>query len=238
MHQMDFPATFSNSYHRRDSSPGGVQGQGFLPHDAQNQANDPTADAAHLPCTVDRLDPCSVLNTFGNKKKKLILPPGFEPNKFTVLVGRSRECQEHAGNKRLKNIVDAHLQLYNEAPDKLEKTTIVTEVYNQVRAATAIGHFVKMEKGRYYEVGERTARERIGAMFRDSLSTKYKSSAKNKEAARVTKKASTCTTSQDAGMKKNAASIVQHLWEDSRTATGAADEEAEPEFDDFSDVFD
>jgi hypothetical protein len=91
-----------------------------------------------------------------------------------------------------------------------------------------------MEKGRYFEVGERTARERIGAMFRDSLSTKYKSSAKNKEAARMIKKAS--TTSQDNSMR-NAASIVQHLWEDC-TATGAADEEAEPGFEDFSDIFD
>ena len=113
---------------------------------------------------LQRLDPCKVLNTFGSKKAKTLLPPDFEPSEYTVLVGRTRECQAHIGNKRLRAIVNNHLQQYNSAPDKLEKTAIVTEVYNAIRAATPIGHFVKLEKGRYFEVGERTARERIGAM--------------------------------------------------------------------------
>jgi hypothetical protein len=195
----------------------------------QNETNLSSA----APTVIERIDPCSVLNTFGNKKKKQLLPPSFEPHNFTVLVGRTRECHEHPGNCRMKTIVDAHLQQYNEATDKLEKTAIVTEVYNQVRAAAAIGHFVTMEKGRYYEVGERTARERIGAMFRDSLSIKYKSSAKNKEAARMIKKGS--RTSKDSGTRK-AASTVQHLWGDGIMASAA--DEAGPGFEDFSDVFD
>lgn len=151
MYQMSFPTN---------------QGFGFFPAahvQQQDHQRRPASSDQQLPA-IQRLDPCKVLNTFGSKKAKTLLPADFEPTGFTVLVGRTRECQEHIGNKRLRAIVSNHLQQYNSAPDKLEKTAIVTEVYNAVRAATPIGHFVKFEKGRYYEVGERTARERIGAM--------------------------------------------------------------------------
>merc|ERR1712151_251604 len=84
----------------------------------------------HQPAFVERLDPCKVLNTFGSKKAKTLLPPDFQPSTYTVLVGRTRECQTAPGNKRLRAIVNDHLQQYNSAPDKIEKTAIVTEVYN------------------------------------------------------------------------------------------------------------
>ena len=226
---MNFSPNMRNPFEAEASSPG----RGLL-HQSQPQNQGNTSSLAQLP-TIERIDPCSVLNTFGHKKKKHLLPAGFEPDDYTVVLGRAREFQEYAGNKRLKAIVDAHLHLYNEAPDKLEKTVIVTKVFNQVRAATSTGHFVKLEKGRYYEVGERTARERIGAMFRDSLSAKYKSSAKNKLAARMVKKAS--RTSQDCSMKEAARTVQQQLENHANNAVGSEEEE-EPDFYDFSDVFD
>ena len=123
-------------------------------------------------------------NTFGSKKAKKLLPADYEPNCHTVLVGRSRDCQDHPGNQRLRVIVRAHLKEYNQATDKIGKTAIVSKVIDAIRAGNPMGHFVKKEQGRYYEVGERTARERIGAMFRDNLHSKYKSSARAKVTAR------------------------------------------------------
>lgn len=152
MHQMSLPSDYSFA----QTQQGQFQQSNQLP-------SQPTQPSNQLP-SIGKLDPCKVLNTFGSKKAKTLLPPDFQPSGYTVLVGRTRECQEHIGNKRLRAIVSNHLHHYNSAPDKLEKTAIVTEVYNAVRAATPIGHFVKLEKGRYFEVGERTARERIGAM--------------------------------------------------------------------------
>ncbi|CAB9502861.1 Nitrilase family, member 2 [Seminavis robusta] len=233
MLQMDFPTTLSNSRLHMTAPAQAANsanaGQQQIPFNQQHGAG-----YTHQLATTERIDPCALLNTFGSKKAKKLLPPDFRPSNYTVLVGRTRECQEHAGNRRLRAIVNAHLQQYNEAPDKLEKTAIVTEVYNQVRAATAIGHFVKLEKGRFYEVGERTARERIGAMFRDSLSCKYKSSAKNKVAARMVKKSS--RTSQDSnGSMRMAANAVQQYWEDH---SSSATTESGPAFEDFSNIFD
>ena len=49
-----------------------------------------------------------------------------------------------------------------------------------LRQNTPVGAFVTFENGRYYEVSERTAREKVGGFFRDSLPAEYKSSAKAK----------------------------------------------------------
>ena len=125
-------------------------------------------------------------NTFGSKKAKKLLPEDYAPNCHTVLVGRSRDCQDHPGNQRLRVIVQAYLQEYHQATDKMGKTAIVSKVFDAVRAGNPMGHFVKKEQGRYYEVGERTARERIGAMFRDNLGSKYKASSAQQRAKQVT----------------------------------------------------
>jgi len=144
------------------------------------QDNSDSSESSSLRNTESLQPPaCFLLNTFGSKKAKKLLPSDFQPGENTVLVGRSRECQEHSGNQRLRAIVSTHLQRYSAAPDKFQKTEIVTEVYNAIQADNPLcGAFVKREKGRYYEVGERTARERIGALFRDSLNPRRTSKSK------------------------------------------------------------
>jgi hypothetical protein len=42
------------------------------------------------------------------------------------------------------------------------------------------GHFCKYEKGAWFEVGDRCARGKVSAYFRDTLHTQYRSSAKAK----------------------------------------------------------
>ena len=69
-------------------------------------------------------------------------------------------------------------------------------------------------------MGERTARERIGAMFRDNLHGKYKSSAKNKVAARTMKKKRSSTSSKG------------------EDCSNSSFTERSGEFEDFSDIFD
>jgi hypothetical protein len=46
------------------------------------------------------------------------------------------------------------------------------------------GHFCKCEKGTWFEVGDRCAREKVSAYFRDMLHTQYRSSAKAKTTLR------------------------------------------------------
>lgn len=57
-----------------------------------------------------------------------------------------------------------------------------------IREACPVGAFVTFENGRWWEVSERTSREKVGSLFRDCLAGKYKSSAQNKIAQRKVKR--------------------------------------------------
>jgi hypothetical protein len=102
---------------------------------------------------------CIALNTFGSKKAKKELPADFAPNDFTVILGRgnSNECP---GNKRLRRVVQSYIQQYLDAPDKLGKSLIVSRVVDIVKENSPVAGFVKYEKGRWVDVGERTSREK------------------------------------------------------------------------------
>lgn len=128
----------------------------------------------------------------GPDKTKTPLPLDFEPQSYTVLCGRSRECYEWMGNRRFRVICNMYLQQYLDALGKLEKSRIVTTVMKAIRQGNKAGVFVTYESGRYYEVSQRTAREKVGGFFRDSLPAEYRSSAKAKLAR---KRAETCSSS-------------------------------------------
>jgi hypothetical protein len=113
-------------------------------------------------------------------KTKTALPLDFEPASYTVLCGRSRECYEWVGNRRFRTICNMYLQQYLDTQSKLEKSRIVTAVMKAIREGKKSGVFCTFENGRYYEVSQRTAREKVGGFFRDSLPAEYKSSAKAK----------------------------------------------------------
>ena len=124
--------------------------------------------------------------TMGKKKSKTPskaktpLPLDFQPTEYTVLCGRSRDCFESIGNRNFRVLCNIFLQDYLDAPGKLEKSRIVTKIMKTIHQASPVGSFVSFENGRYYEVSQRTAREKVGAFFRDSLHTVYRSSAKAK----------------------------------------------------------
>jgi hypothetical protein len=64
------------------------------------------------------------------------------------------------------------------------------------------GHFCKYEKGAWFEVGDRCAREKVSAYFRDMLHTQYRSSAKAKTILR-----------RDRNRNKRQTQIQQHSQE-------------------------
>lgn len=121
-------------------------------------------------------------------KTKTLLPVDFEPTGYTIICGNKRQYFNSVGNRRLRVLVKNFIGQYSQADGKLEKSFIVTKVMNIIREACPIGAFVAMEKGRWWQVSERTSREKVGSYFRDCLAGKYKSSAQNKIARRKTKR--------------------------------------------------
>lgn len=111
-------------------------------------------------------------------KEQVLLSESFTPGMNDVILGRGRKCYAHAGNLKLVDIVQSKLNAYSEAESKKSKSEIIFSIVVQIREHSPEGGFVKHDEatGRYYEVGNHLAREKVSQAFRDALSMKYKSS--------------------------------------------------------------
>jgi hypothetical protein len=112
------------------------------------------------------------------------LPEDFVPQPYSVHIGRGKICAEATGNRRLRVIASSFLEEYKAASTKIEKSVIVSKIVDVIQDACPVGAFVKYQDGRWWEVGDFTAREKVGSMLRDYLSDKYRSSSKAKLARR------------------------------------------------------
>jgi hypothetical protein len=102
-------------------------------------------------------------------------------------VGKGKEPKENMGNKRLRVLATSFLPEYSQATDKRAKSRIVSAIISMIREACPEGGgFVKhIKNGRWYEVDDSIAREKVGYVFRDLLSDRrYRSSSKAKVARR------------------------------------------------------
>jgi len=100
------------------------------------------------------------------------LPAEFAPSNYSVLCGRGKGVYNAVGNRRLRVIVSSFLTQYVEANNKPnEKSSIIAKVVAIVKDACPVGAFVKYDSSseRYYELSDRAAHEKCGALFRDCL---------------------------------------------------------------------
>jgi hypothetical protein len=115
------------------------------------------------------------------------LPKDFKPSEFTVIIGRGKKIRESIGNIHLRTLATTYLPQYADAmKNRQAKTEVVNNVLSIIRAVCPNGGaFVRCDKGQWYEVSDRVAREKVGYCFRDLLSdSSYESSCKSKTAKR------------------------------------------------------
>jgi hypothetical protein len=136
-----------------------------------------------------------------------ILPGDFIPNNYCVLCGKGKEYFDFVGNRRFRTIVGMNLDRYNRTNDKVGKSTIVSEILRTVHSAGGI--FCRFEQGVWCQVSEGTAREKVGALFRDCLHTKYRSSGKAKVEAR--RRAKIVSRAKDSASKRRVAIDLVHV---------------------------
>jgi hypothetical protein len=115
------------------------------------------------------------------------LAPGYFPGDDDVLVGRGKKCLVHTGNLYFKQIVATKLRSYLEAECRVDKTAILMEVIDQVRANSPNGGFVKQnpKTGQWFEIGDFLAKEKTAQAFRDALHEYYTSSNPSKKKRRI-----------------------------------------------------
>lgn len=119
------------------------------------------------------------------------LPEDFSPGPNSVIIGRKKNCYTSAGNLRLRDICLMRLPGYSKCTKKKDKSEIVTSVVKIVRdKCPRGGSFVKQDSnGKWHEVKDVVARERVASLFRDFLHDHYRSSSKSKVAKRRQKRA-------------------------------------------------
>lgn len=113
---------------------------------------------------------------------KNTLPQDYDPGNYDVMCGKGKDCFNSVGNRRFRVIVDLHLEKYSLATKKSAKSHIVSEVVHTIHSAG--GRFIKKEEDRWVEISDSAAREKVGALFRDTLHFQYRSSGKAKTARR------------------------------------------------------
>jgi hypothetical protein len=88
-----------------------------------------------------------------------------------VLCGRGKTSFNHVGNRRFRDIIANSVDKYNSAKSRLEKSMVVHSIVEQVKKVK--GRFLKQDRfsGRWYELDERQAKEKVGHAIRDATSS-------------------------------------------------------------------
>eukprot|EP00934_Nitzschia_sp_Nitz4_P006810 Nitzschia sp. Nitz4//scaffold296_size27349//23702//24739//NITZ4_008201-RA/size27349-processed-gene-0.25-mRNA-1//-1//CDS//3329546276//6800//frame0 len=109
------------------------------------------------------------------------LPSYFRPGPYSVIIGRGKESKGVVGNRRLRIIASTFLDRYANAPNKSSKSGIVATIVAVIREACPLGAFVRLGKdGKWYEVKDAVASEKVGYTLRELLGDQYKSSSRSK----------------------------------------------------------
>lgn len=118
------------------------------------------------------------------------LPDDFKPGQNSVIIGRKKNCYTSVGNLRLRDICLMRLPAYSKCGKKKDKSEIVTDIVKLIRdSCPRGGAFVKRDaSGKWHEVKDVVARERVASIFRDFLHDQYRSSSKSKVAKRREKR--------------------------------------------------
>jgi hypothetical protein len=133
---------------------------------------------------VDETIAPSSLSLFIKKTEEPIGPSTLKllslPGSNDVICGRGNIAFNHPGNCFLRSLADKQSSNYANAKTKRQRSVIVSEI---IRGARERGNgFMKQSStsGNWAEVGDTLAREKVGQLLRNSLSTQYRSSSKAK----------------------------------------------------------
>lgn len=130
------------------------------------------------------------------------LPKEFVPGGWDIICHSSKEAHEHGkfvivcsrqahsipshpsitstvGNRRFNICIGNHVSAYNKAKSRPEKSALISHIVVSIRESSTTGAgFVRfdMETRRWYEVGDKAARDKVGQSLR-----KYNSRKRSKE---------------------------------------------------------
>jgi len=159
------------------------------------------------------------------------LPSDFKPGPNSVIIGRKKNCYTSVGNLRLRDICLLRLPAYSKCGKKKDKSEIVTSIVKIIRDSCPHGGaFVKNDyEGKWHEVKDVVARERVASIFRDFLHDQYRSSSKSKVAKRREKRTTQCLTKPSSSRSGKTYDEDQEGDDTSEASSRGEDEESDQE---------
>lgn len=104
----------------------------------------------------------------------------FVPGPFDVICARGKQAYNHEGNRFFRQVVARYAEKYSKVESKLQRSMIVTEVLDTIRAR-GNGFLKQNREGEWVECADVMCREKIGQHFRNALADKYKSNSKSRK---------------------------------------------------------
>lgn len=104
----------------------------------------------------------------------------FVPGPFDVICARGKQAYNHDGNRFFRRVVASYAEKYSKVESKLQRSMIVTEVLDTIRAR-GNGFLRQSGEGEWVECADVMCREKIGQHFRNALADKYKSNSRPKK---------------------------------------------------------
>ena len=98
------------------------------------------------------------------------LPDTFKPGPHDVICGKTGLQSYHSiGNRRFRVLISLFVTHYRKATTKSNKSWVVINIIDTIHAHG--GSFIKLDRasGRWYEIGRRLAKDKVGHALRNAL---------------------------------------------------------------------
>uniref|UniRef100_A0A7S3KYM9 DUF6824 domain-containing protein n=2 Tax=Amphora coffeiformis TaxID=265554 RepID=A0A7S3KYM9_9STRA len=99
----------------------------------------------------------------------VFLPVDFKPTNGDVICSRGSISYHHAANIRLREVIEDSLDEYQRSRSKMARSALVSQIIASVQGGT--GRFVRQDPKthRWFQVGTRTTREKVGQAIRAAI---------------------------------------------------------------------
>ena len=155
--------------------------------------------------------PTKLTNLERKREKSNSLTLDYKPSCFDICSGRGKSYEKHEGNLWFRSLIRENAVKYENGESKSRKSKVVSSLVQQVRMAG--GKFLKQDSSmRWYDMGDKEAREKVGHALRDFVSRKNRSD-KAKETLKIKRRrsapSSPCPLPASSSMSMSLSALTQ-----------------------------
>ena len=130
-----------------------------------------------VPTRLNNLESALSNRSLQDQQNPFSLPDNYMPGPKDICCGRGKRNWNHSGNVAFRSLIQNSVNRYIDAPNKTAKTAVVVSIVDDIRQSGA--YFLKQDddNGRWYDIGDQQAREKVGHSLRDQVTAQKKNAA-------------------------------------------------------------